>query len=129
MPEHETTRTWLVQRFEDPGELVGLAWQAMYAMVRVVSSRRIMGPDAVAIPAAWEAATGYLRQDNAHLVEAGPQHTSLAGELLETPGLQSEDVPDVHLAALALEHGLVLCSHDHGFARFRRLMWHDPLTA
>ena len=129
MPEHERTRAWLVERLEDPSELVGLAWQPLYAMVRVVSSRRIMGTDAVPLPAAWEAATTYLEQGNTHLVEPGPQHRPIASELLETPGLHSADVPDVHLAALAIEHGLVLCSHDHGFARFQRLSWQDPLTA
>ncbi len=129
MPEHGPTRAWLVERLEDPGELVGLAWPALYAMVRVVTSRRIMGAEAVTLPAAWEAATAYLEQDNTHLVEAGPLHNAIAGELLQTPGLQSEDVPDVHLAALAIEHGLILCSHDHGFARFPRLTWQDPLTA
>jgi uncharacterized protein len=31
------------------------------------------------------------------------------------------------LAALALEHGLTLCSSDTDFARFRELRWEDPL--
>jgi predicted nucleic acid-binding protein len=30
-------------------------------------------------------------------------------------------VPDAHLAAIALEHGLILCSSDGGFARFPSL--------
>ena len=36
-------------------------------------------------------------------------------------------VPDAHLAALALEHGLVLCSTDADFARFPGLRWRNPL--
>ena len=36
-------------------------------------------------------------------------------------------VPDAHLAALAIEHGLVLCSTDGDFARFDGLVWHNPL--
>ncbi len=48
---------------------------------------------------------------------------------MATPGLSSNDVPDVQLAALAVEHGLTLCSHDRGFARFERLAWLDPLTS
>ena len=38
-------------------------------------------------------------------------------------------VPDAHLAALAIEHGLVLCSADADFARFPGLRWHNPLRA
>ena len=36
-------------------------------------------------------------------------------------------IPDAHLAALAIEHGLTLCSTDGDFARFPDLRWDDPL--
>ena len=36
-------------------------------------------------------------------------------------------VPDAHLAALAVEHGLVLCAMDGDFARFDGLQWINPL--
>lgn len=36
-------------------------------------------------------------------------------------------VPDALLAALAIEHGLTLCSTDTDFARFRDLRWENPL--
>lgn len=36
-------------------------------------------------------------------------------------------VPDAHLAAIAIEHGLTLCSTDRDFARFEGLRWSDPL--
>ncbi len=34
---------------------------------------------------------------------------------------------DAHLAALAIEHGLILCSTDGDFARFPGLRWENPL--
>lgn len=129
MQEHEAARSWLADRFGDDSELVGFCWPALYAFGRLVTSRRVMGEDAATLPQAWEAAMAFLDQRNALLVEPGPVHPSLARELMATPGLRSDDVPDVQLSALAIEHGLTLCSHDHGFARFPRLAWHDPLTA
>jgi predicted nucleic acid-binding protein len=46
--------------------------------------------------------------------------------------LQSIDktglVMDAHQAALAIEHGLVLCSSDGDFARFADLRWQNPLA-
>jgi predicted nucleic acid-binding protein len=36
-------------------------------------------------------------------------------------------MPDAHLAALAIGHGLTLCSTDSDFARFPDLDWHNPL--
>jgi len=37
-------------------------------------------------------------------------------------------VPDAHLAALAIEHGLTLCSADGDFARFPGVRWENPLA-
>jgi predicted nucleic acid-binding protein len=37
-------------------------------------------------------------------------------------------IPDAHLAALAIEHGLTLCSTDGDFARFPGLKWTNPLA-
>jgi predicted nucleic acid-binding protein len=52
----------------------------------------------------------------------------LLGEFLALPGMHGNLVPDAHLAALAVEHGLTLCSSDGDFARFRRLRWLNPIT-
>lgn len=37
--------------------------------------------------------------------------------------------PTPKLAALAMEHGVPVCSNDTDFARFRELRWIDPLSA
>ncbi|MGH8953269.1 MAG: hypothetical protein ACRDX9_17840 [Acidimicrobiia bacterium] len=47
---------------------------------------------------------------------------------MAVPGLRSNELPDVQLAAAAIEHGLELCTHDHGFARFPGLRWSNPLA-
>jgi uncharacterized protein len=39
-----------------------------------------------------------------------------------------EQVPDAHLAALAMEYGLTLCSTDRDFARFMGLKWMNPIA-
>jgi predicted nucleic acid-binding protein len=38
-------------------------------------------------------------------------------------------VPAAHIAALAIEQGLTLCSSDRDFARFPGLRWENPLAA
>ena len=37
-------------------------------------------------------------------------------------------MPDAHLAALAIEHGLELYSADTDFARFGEIRWRNPLA-
>jgi predicted nucleic acid-binding protein len=49
--------------------------------------------------------------------------------LFASTNVRSGDVMDVHLAALAIEHGLTLCSNDRGFAQFPKLHWMNPLAA
>jgi len=44
-------------------------------------------------------------------------------------GIQANLVLDAQIAALAIEQGLILCSTDGDFARFRNLRWQNPLSA
>jgi predicted nucleic acid-binding protein len=37
-------------------------------------------------------------------------------------------VPDAHLAALAIEHGVAVASTDTDFARFTEVRWVNPLA-
>jgi hypothetical protein len=48
--------------------------------------------------------------------------------MLQAAVSQANLVADAHLAALAVEHGLILCSSDADFARFPDLCWHNPLA-
>jgi predicted nucleic acid-binding protein len=41
--------------------------------------------------------------------------------------ITSRLVSDAHLAALAIEHGLTVCSNDGDFAKFPGLKWQNPL--
>jgi hypothetical protein len=57
------------------------------------------------------------------------RHADVLGELLALPSVRGNLVPDAHLAALAIEHGLTLCSTDGDFARFPGLRFLNPLAA
>jgi predicted nucleic acid-binding protein len=61
--------------------------------------------------------------------EPTERHGAVLGNLLALPGVYGNLVPDAHLAALAIEHGLTLCSTDGDFARFPGLTWLNPLSA
>jgi hypothetical protein len=58
--------------------------------------------------------------------EPTERHRALLANLIPETG-NSERVPDAHLAALALEYGLILHSTDRDFARFTGLRWRNPL--
>jgi len=127
-PEHDRVRCWLEERFAEGEGTVALCWPVVYAFLRLTTSPRVFGPHAVTVREGWAVAAAYLRQPAVRLVTAGAGHMAIAAELAETPGLRSDDVPDVEIAALAIEHGLVLASHDPGFRRFSRLRVVDPIA-
>lgn len=58
----------------------------------------------------------------------GAGHVELLAALLGAGPVTSRLVPDAHLAALAVEHRLVLCSTDGDCARFAGLRWENPLA-
>lgn len=124
-PEHGRAREWLEERLAGDG--IALCWPVLYAFLRLVTSPRVFGAQVLPIRDAWATAEAYLLQPAARVVTAGPQHRAIAGELAATAGLRSDDVPDVELAALAIEHGLTLASRDRGFRRFSGLRTTDPL--
>jgi predicted nucleic acid-binding protein len=45
------------------------------------------------------------------------------------PGRQAKLAPDAHVVALAIEHGLTLCSTDGDLGRFPAWRGRDPLAA
>lgn len=127
-PEHDRARGWLEERLAEGEGSVALCWPVVFAFLRLVSSPRVFGPHAVTVREGWVVAAAYLEQPAVRLVAPGAGHAAIGAELAKTPGLRSDDVPDIEIAALAIEHGLVLASHDHGFRRFEGLRVIDPLT-
>lgn len=127
-PEHDRTRDWLETRLAQPDETVALCWPVVYAFLRLITSARVLGEHALTVREAWAVVAAYLEQPGVRVVEAGDGHKAIAADLAGTPGLRSDDVPDIEIAALAIEHGLVLATHDHGFRRFSRLRIVDPLA-
>ncbi len=48
--------------------------------------------------------------------------------LIERYDVSGNLVPDAHLAALAIQHGLTVCSADTDLARFSEIRWENPLA-
>lgn len=57
------------------------------------------------------------------------RHGAVFGGLVRTHRLAGPLVPDAHLDALAIEHGVTVCSSDADFARFPEIRWIDPLAS
>ncbi len=124
--QHRRARRWLDERLNGHPR-VGLPWPSLLAFLRIVSNPRIFS-DPLPMDDAWRRVESWLAIDNVWTPGAGERHAGILGELLAGPAASPKLVSDAHLAALAIEHGLVLCSTDGDFARFRTLRWENPLA-
>ena len=123
--QHERARTWLDDRLN--GSLpIGFPWSTLIAFLRLVTNARIFErPEPIA--RAWAQAEAWLGSPMAWVPQPTERHSEVLGRLLVSHDARGNLVPDAHLAALAIEHGLVLCSSDSDFARFPGLRWDNPL--
>ena len=78
--------------------------------------------------AAWNQIEAWLSCDSVWIPQPTERHAAVLGSLCVLPGVHGDLISDAHLAALAIEHGLTLCSTDGDFARFRDLKWLNPLA-
>jgi hypothetical protein len=55
-------------------------------------------------------------------------HAEVLESLVLRYDLRANMITDAELAALAIEHGLTVCSADTDFARFSEIRWVNPLA-
>jgi uncharacterized protein len=123
--QHDRARDWLDRQLNGSTR-VGLPWASLLAFLRLVTNSRIFEHPETMV-AAWRQVRRWLDCETAWIPQPTERHADLLGELLASPGLHGNLVPDAHLVALALEHGLTLYSTDGDFARFPKLRWLNPL--
>ncbi len=125
--QHAPARDWLDTQLGGGGP-VGLPWSSLLAFLRIVTNPRVFErPEPVAD--AWNQVCAWLDADVVWVPLPTERHRDVLGTLLAGAGMQANLVPDAHLAALAIEHGLLLCSTDGDFGRFTDLRWQNPLVA
>jgi toxin-antitoxin system PIN domain toxin len=124
-PHHARARSWLEQKLSGTEE-VGFAWLALLGFIRI-STNPFAFENPLSVAKAFEFVDSWLGQPVATIVQPTAQHAAHLHDLLESVGTAGNLTSDAHLAALAIEHGAELCSHDADFSRFEGLRWSDPL--
>ena len=94
--------------------------------MRIVSNPRIF-PRPASVAAAWRQMESWLAAESVWIPLPTERHQQILAPLMQRAEGRANLVPDAHLAAPAIEHGLVLCSTDGDFARFDGLAWQNPL--
>ncbi len=124
-PQHLVARNWLDEKLNDRAR-VGLPWPSLLAFLRILTNPRLF-PSPLPIAEAWDQVDSWLSLPQVWIPAPTTRHHEVLASLLRESSVTGGLVMDAHLAALAIEHGLVLCSTDGDFGRFEGLRWDDPL--
>jgi toxin-antitoxin system PIN domain toxin len=125
-PMHRKAKPWLEEVLSG-AEAAGFAWNVLLAFLRL-TTRAAMNRNPLTLEAAFAIVTSWLEAPPAVVVDPGPRHLGILRGLLVPLGTGGNLTSDAHLAALAIEHGALLCSCDNDFARFPGLKWKNPLA-
>jgi toxin-antitoxin system PIN domain toxin len=126
VPEHRKASAWLTDQLNGERR-VGLPWESLIAFLRITTH-----PRATARPLrpadAWRFIHDWLAIDLVWVPGATERHADVLAGLLDRYRISGNLVSDAHLAALAIEHGLEICSADTDFARFTEVRWCNPIA-
>ncbi|MDQ3782573.1 MAG: type II toxin-antitoxin system VapC family toxin [Actinomycetota bacterium] len=122
---HEEFRDWLSEAAVGE-ETLGVGESILASFVRIVTNHRIY-LDPTPPAAALDACEAILGGSSATGVRPGARHWQIFSGLCRTLRARANTVPDVYLAALALENGATFITTDQGFGRFPGLRFRHPL--
>lgn len=120
--QHERAVAWLDERLNG-SERVGIPWTTLLGFMRITSNPRLFR--SASLEQAWQQVRRWLGVPVVWIPQPMEAHQQILDRLLEQADHRL--ISDAHLAALAIEHGLLLCSSDGDFARFEGLRWKNPL--
>ena len=122
---HDASRVWFEKILATP-EPIALSWATILAFLRITTSpSALISP--LLLPEAIAIIEDLLHRPQVLILHPGDRHWSVLQRLLTSGQAIGNLTSDAHLAALALEHGALLCTTDRDFARFPGLHWENPL--
>jgi hypothetical protein len=123
---HGEARQWWEDQLNG-ARMVGLAWVGVLGFIRLLTNPRIY-ENPYSASEILEIVRNWLEQPHVKIIHPSNQHFSLLAKLIGQVGTAGNLTTDAHLAALAIERGLILQTTDADFARFPGLKWHNPLA-
>lgn len=125
-PHHERVHKWF-EGVLNGSELIGLPWIVILAFLRITTRAGIVRKP-MSVETALDYCQSWLDLASVHFVVPGPHHWPIFRNLLLSVGTACNLTSDVHLAALALEHGCAIYSADNDFKRFPGVKHVNPLA-
>jgi toxin-antitoxin system PIN domain toxin len=124
--DHTRYREWLEEILQG-GQSYGLSDHVLSGFLRIVTHPRIFRPQS-----SLRLALDFVRQvrerPNCRIIVPGSRHWPIFTGLCQSLSATGNLIPDVWLAALAIESGCEWITTDRDYERFAGLRWRHPLT-
>jgi uncharacterized protein len=125
-PKHQECKRWLDEKLNGSLSSVGLPWHSLLGYLRIASNPRFVDPP-VTVASAWSQVERWINAPAAWIPVPGQGHRRILAQFVATANPTSNLVPDLHLAALAVENGLTVVSTDADFGRLPGVRWLNPV--
>jgi len=120
---HQAVKWWRSTLAGD--ELIGVPWTSILAFLRLSTGSSVY-EQPLSMDAAVSIVETWLESPNVSIINPGKRHVH-ALRVFTPVGSGGSIINDVHLAALAWEHGGTVYSADRDFTRMPQVAWVNPL--
>lgn len=125
-PQHGKAERWW-QDCLSGNEGIALAWVVIQGFVRISTHPKIFENPMTAADV-LDRVEEWLSLPHVQIIHPPASHLVTWARLLRQLGIAGNLTTDSHLAALAIERGLILHTTDADFARFPGLKWTNPIA-
>ncbi|MCY4414721.1 MAG: VapC toxin family PIN domain ribonuclease [Chloroflexi bacterium] len=123
---HQEARAWWEELVNGTGT-IGIPWQVSNGFVRQMANSRVVEKPWTPAQATRTVAE-WFGSDHIVTLDPGPRYLEILEHILATTGATTRLVPDATIAALALENGAEVHTHNaRDFQRFPSLLCQNPL--
>ncbi len=125
-PFHKASAKWWAGLLSG-SEPVALCPVVVFSFLRLATHAKVFARP-LTVGEATERLRSWMERPNVRTLYPGPKHLDAVCALLEAAGTAGNLVSDAQIAAFALEYGAEIHTADTDFARFKGLMWKNPLA-
>ncbi len=125
-PLHDEALLWW-EGLVNGTENIGMPWVVSIGFIRLITSPKVATPH-LSPAAATAKVRQWLERDHIIPINPGDRHLEYLERNLAIDGATGNLTTDAHIAALALENGAEVHTHNvRDFQRFPGLLWRNPL--
>jgi uncharacterized protein len=124
-PHNAAALAWFEEVMRSP-DRVAFPWPTLLGFIRLMGNRTVMR-NPMPLAEAWARVEAWMSRPQSWIPVPTERHQQILADLLDGE-TRPDIVNDAHLAALAIEHGLTVCSTDRDFSRFPSIRWENPLS-